>query len=360
MKVCIVVPTKVLKDQWEENLFKRDLEATVLVLNTAAKKPFKCDFLIVDELHKAAADQWAKIFPNANARLIMGLTATYERLDGKEKIVLDKWVPVCDVISLQESKENGWISPYNEYKVMLEVDLTNYKRANAEFINHFSFFDYDFKLALDCVTNVFAQQKVAKLYNCTLKEVKAHAFAWNKALRFRKDFIANHPYKIEVAKRILAARPEAKAITFNSSIAQCEAYGFGYVIHSKNSKKKNAMTMEEFSHCDKGVVVHSSKSLIEGVDVPGLNLAIIAGFNSSKTNKIQELGRVVRAEPGKVAEIFTLVLKGTVEESWAQKAGEDMEVTVINEEELNIVLDNNKIDKKQTIITTLKSDLLRF
>ena len=73
------------------------------------------------------------------------------------------------------------------------------------------------------------RKNYAKLTGFTVKEVTAHAFAWNKAMQFRKKFIANHPKKIEIAKKILEARKNTKAITFNSSIKQCEAYGFGYV-----------------------------------------------------------------------------------------------------------------------------------
>lgn len=51
IKVRIIVPTKVLKDQWETNIsdFQLEGDIKVFVLNSAAKKPFSCDFLIVDE-----------------------------------------------------------------------------------------------------------------------------------------------------------------------------------------------------------------------------------------------------------------------------------------------------------------------
>lgn len=288
--IRVIVPTKVLKDQWERNIEQQqwDLDLKVMVLNTAAKNPFNCDFLIIDELHKANSLIFRELFNQCHPSLILGLTATYERLDGFEKEVVDHYCPVCDTITVKEATENGWLSPYKEYKVLLNVDLTEYNKANKEFIQHFSFFDFDFNLALSCVTNIFAQQKVAKMMNCQLKEVKAHAFAWNRALHFRKEFIANHPKKIEIAKKIIEARSDKKIITFNTSIEQCEKYGFGYIVHSKQSKKKNADILEEFSHCTSGVI-HSSKLLIEGLDCPGLSVAIITGFNSSKTSKVQEV-----------------------------------------------------------------------
>ena len=311
-------------------------------------------------MHRAAADQMALMFSNCHPALILGLTATYDRLDGKEKLVLDRYCPVCDTITIEEALANNWLSPYREYKVLIDVDLTEYNKANKEFIQHFAFFNYDFKLAMDCLTNIFAQQKVAKMYNCELKEVKAHVYAWYRALSFRKSFVANHPKKLEIAKKIIEARKNKKIITFNTSIEQCNSYGFGYVVHSKQTKKKNAEILEEFSHCNSGVI-HNSKLLIEGLDFPGLSVGIITGFNSSKTNKRQEIGRTIRFEPGKTAEIFILVLHNTVEEQWYKKATEDLSYIEISEDELDKVLNNEEIkNKKEVIQTKTNNNLLRF
>ena len=167
-----------------------------------------------------------------------------------------------------------------------------------------------------CVQNKTFRNNYAYLLGVSVKEVAARAFAWNRAMQFRKKFIANHPKKIEIAKKILEARKNTKAITFNSSIKQCEAYGFGYVIHSEKKKKENKAILDEFAKCDPGSVLHNSKMAKEGYDCPGIGVVVITGFNSDKTSKIQEIGRAVRFEEGKEAEIFTLVLKGCQDDKW--------------------------------------------
>lgn len=50
-KVVVVVPTLILQDQWKEEIknFNIQNSVNILVLNTAAKKAFECDFLIIDE-----------------------------------------------------------------------------------------------------------------------------------------------------------------------------------------------------------------------------------------------------------------------------------------------------------------------
>ena len=45
--VVVIVPSKQLKQQGTEKLKARNLSATVMVINTAAKRPFKCDFLLL-------------------------------------------------------------------------------------------------------------------------------------------------------------------------------------------------------------------------------------------------------------------------------------------------------------------------
>lgn len=356
--IRIIVPTKVLKDQWEAQLKDKEGDIKVMILNTAAKKPFYCNFLIIDELHKSNSVMNRQLFKNTSPRLIMGLTATYERLDGAEKEVVDHYCPVCDTISLKEALENGWLSPFKEYKVYLNVDLTEYNRANQEFIQHFSFFDFDFKRAMDAVTSITKRQEIAKQVGTTVKEVSAHAFGWKKALTFRKNFVANHPKKIEVANRIIEARKDKKIITFNSSIEQCKKYGNGVIVSSKQSKKENQRILKEFAEQKTGVI-HSSKMLIEGLDCPGLSVEIIAGFNSSKCEARQKIGRTIRFEEGKQAEIFTLVIKGTVEDQWYKKANEDNNFIEINEEELELVL-KGELDKKAKTQQKINNEILRY
>ena len=128
-RTVVVVPTKVLKKQWEKQLAEYDLsEVKVLVINTASSKPFNCDFLVLDECQHYSSDKFSRIFFQCKPYFILGLTATYERLDAKEKLVLDKICPVCDTVSIEEALANHWLSEYKEYKVMLEIDLTEYNK----------------------------------------------------------------------------------------------------------------------------------------------------------------------------------------------------------------------------------------
>lgn len=347
--IVVIVPTKILKDQWIKQLNEWNIPATVMVINTAAKRPFHCNFLVLDEAHKYNSVYFSKVFENCNPKLILGLTATYERLDSREKEIMDKFCPVCDTITLEESVENGWTAPYTLYKVVLDVDTSSYVQANTAFMNHFAFFNFEWDLAMGCVCSLDKRQKLAKQINCSVQEVTAHAFGWNKAMQFRKGFIANHPKKIEVAKHILENRKDSKAITFNTSIKQCEAYGFGHVVHSQKKDKENKLILEEFAKAGPGEVLHNSKVAKEGYDCPGLGLMIVTGFHSDKISLVQTIGRVIRFEPGKHAEVFILTLRGCQDNKWFQKASEGMEYIEITEQELEKVLQHETLNKKPKI-----------
>lgn len=344
IKTVVVVPTKALKKQWLEKLEEWQLDAEILVMNTAASKPFKCDFLILDEAHKINSEFMSNTLQNCSPHFILGLTATFERLDGREKI-LEQYAPVCDTITVKEAVENGWLAPYRKYKVLLDVDLTEYNKATQVFLSAFSFFNFEWDVAMAAVTSKKYQQKLAESYNCDIKQVQANAYSFNRSLQFRKKFIANHPKKLEIAKKILESRQNKKCITFNGSIAMCKQYKSGYLLNSKQKDKENEAILNEFNHIDKGIL-HTSKMANEGLDVPGLSVGIVTGFNSSKTTSIQTLGRVIRFEEGKVAEMFILVLKNTVEEAWFKKSQEKQEFIEINESELQTVLDNEPINKQ--------------
>jgi len=131
-------------------------------------------------------------------------------------------------------------------------------------------------------------------------------------MKARKDFIYNHPKKLEIAKKILNARKDRKCLTFSGTIKQSEAFNSGYVMHSKKSKKQNRKILEIFNQ-ETAAVMHTSRAAETGLDIPGINTEIILYTNSSKIRKTQILGRALRYEEGKIAEIFTLVLRGTQE-----------------------------------------------
>ncbi len=347
-----------------------------MIINTAVKSNFYCDFLILDECHVYAADTFFKIFEVCKPQMILGLTATFERLDGRQELIA-KYCPIVDIITVKEATSKGWLAEYKEYKVLLDVDLTDYQIANTSFMEHFAFFDFNFEVAMGCMAGITRGGKLVKASRQCIKEyakfvqpnpifeksiiaeTAAHAFAWGRALKARKEFVKNHPKKIEISNLILANRPDSKALTFNATIAQCEKFKSGFIIHSGNTKKKNKLTMEEFCDLDIGVA-HTSKILNAGADIPGLNLAIINSNSSSSTERIQRIGRIIRKEGSKQSEVFSLILRGTMEENWFKKSSVGLSHIEVNEAELIDILEGKELFQKQEVVQEAQQFLFTF
>lgn len=270
--------------------------------------------LIIDEAHLVASPTFSLVFQMVEYTLLMCLTATLERLDGKEKIIKEK-APVCDTITVDEAVENGWLAKYKKYKVLLEVDdIYEYQMLNQQFNEYFAYFNWNFPAAMKAGTNVIYRNRLAKTFGIPAKQFAAICFDWMRLLRKRKEFVMSHPKKFEITRKILEARKDKKCITFSATIKDAEQIGIGYVLHSKQSKKKNAEILEKFNASSTGVL-NSSKAADAGLDVGGLSVGIVLSGDSSKIRSTQRTGRVIRFEEGKLAEFFVLCIKGTVDET---------------------------------------------
>lgn len=342
-KVLIVVPTEIIKNQWIEGLIKHNIfsNCRVEIINTVIKKEWDCNLLILDELHVYGALSFSQVFDAVNYDMILGLTATIERLDGKEKLLLEK-APICDQVTVKEAVSNGWLSEFREYVVMLDVDLTEYNKLNQKFISCFSQMGYDFSVSMKAATDPIFRAKLAKKLGMKVKDLSGVAYSWLSALKGRKAFVQSHPKKFEIAKKILEARKDSKCITFSSTIKDSESFKSGYVLHSKQSKKKNKEVLEAFNKEVRGVL-HTSRAAEAGMDLKGINTEIILYNNSSKIRHQQVVGRAIRFEPGKIAEIFTLVIKGTMEVTWVNNSMINSNHIVINEQQLDQVLAGEEI-----------------
>lgn len=324
------------------------LNTEVQVINTTAKNGYQCDMLVLDEIHRCPADTFSQVFTKVKYRLILGLTATLERLDGKHALV-EKYCPVIDEVSLEVAKVSGWVSDFTEYQVLISPeDIDKYKEYNKEFVANFEFFNFDFGLVMSLLGKDGVKNKLAlrdrmcprgskEEKSAVLKQITIKSAAFMRALQSRKKFIYNHPQKIEVAREIIRHRSDKKIITFSANTAMAEKVGEGYVYTGKEGKKKNRITVEEFSKLDKGVI-NSCQLANEGFDCAGLSVGIVMGLDSSPIKSTQRTGRVVRKEGSKYSEMFTLVLDGTVECEWYRKSHPDGKYVTVDVENLMKIL----------------------
>lgn len=359
-RVLIIVPTETLQKQWCGHIDSNGLELScdVQIINTVIKHPAKYDLLVLDEAHRYAAETFVRLFEVVEYQFILGLTATFERLDGRDKI-LAQYCPVIDTIDINTCLANGWVSPYKEYLVLVNVDdLEEYEKINKEFISHFEFFGFSWELVNKLVGPMGWRNKLLLRDSmCSdpnkksevLQNINYHAIRFWFTMHEKKAFINNHPKKIEIVKKIIEARKDKKIITFANNIKMAEKIPNATVYSSRTSKKRSTTAIEDFNS-GKITLLSTVKKADEGLDVKGLSVAIIFGLDSSTTRACQRRGRSIRFEKGKTAEIFNIVLNRTQETKWFYDSHKEDSFITIDESELDKVLQGKDFTPGEKIV----------
>lgn len=327
-RTTIVVPTRELKKQWKERIEKAGLKSSpihVTVINTAVKEGIDTTFLIIDEIHNAGAVSFSKIFKQRYA-YILGLTATMEREDNRH-FMIETYAPVIERVSLEEARENGWVSDYQVVNLGIPlkgVELAEFRSIEKGFSYNFSFFGHNFGKAMECLQNEEARIKYAKFINCEPKEVMVRAVNFSRYMRKRKHYLSTTDSKLRIAVELLN-KLKLKTITFSETKdfvnkLQEKTGATSVVYHSKLSKKKKDHAIESFNSLDSPVsILHSIRSLDEGLDAPGVQCSLICSGTSTKKQNTQRTGRSVRYEEDKIALIVNLYHVDTQEEKWLHK-----------------------------------------
>lgn len=293
-RVLIAVPTEVLREQWNRELAKNQLFSIsrVEIFNTIVKNSYEVDLFIIDEVHLACSDVNINMFKIVKYKYILGLTATLERLDGKD-MLLYPYMSICDTVTLNDALENNWISNYRNYQVLLDVDLTEYKSYDSNFKRFFACFNNDFKLAMSLLGDKRKLkiwcQKTGKNEGVVIGALSQMM----KYLKLRKQFVMSHAKKFEVADKIIQHRSDKKIILFSASIKDSEYFksSNALVLHCKQTKSCNKAIIEKFNSECSGLL-STSKCADAGVDIQGLNVGIIVSGDSSKTRTTQRIGVV--------------------------------------------------------------------
>ena len=345
----VVVPTLELKSQWEVELKKHKLSfVKVMVINSAIKHFHNVDMLVLDEIHRYAAESFRNIFHKVDSKYILGLTATLEREDGFHEVILE-YLTVFDQISVDEALDNNWIAPYIVYNIPVNLsaeEQVEYNKANNAF-RHFA-------AKLGHGANAF--QNANSYLKSSDKALQGQAGAYYNAMRKRKNICQNNENKISATKQIIDIFPERNGLIFSATTEfaeslQNELGDICMTFHSKIKRKDQELIVKRFK--DKRTKIRflsSVQALNEGFNVPDCSLAIIAGSTSTKRTFIQQLGRVVRKQPDKEAIIINLYTPGSQEEVWMRKRLEginkDRIVICELDEFLNLYKNGNSIESE--------------
>ena len=321
----IVVPTTHLKKQWTEKV--KDLDnVSVSVINSAVKREWDVNLLILDEIHNYASAVFGTIFEKVKYRKILGLTATINRQDGNDYIIRQR-APIFDKVSLREALDNGYVSPFRVFNVpimLTEDDKRRYKELSNNFTYYFSKFGHDFGQAMNCLKSEQACENFSRRTTETPEQVRIWAINFNRNLAARKKMLYNNTAKLNACKDLIDGL-DMKTITFSESVDFANALTkatqpWSTSYSSRMAKYARKKALEEFNDDKRDVrVINTAKALDEGFDVPGVELAIIASGSSSPRQDVQRTGRAIRFVEGKVGYIVNLYMPDTQDEKWLRK-----------------------------------------
>ncbi len=326
----VVVPTIVLKEQWEKEFKERKIKnATALVINSAVKEFRDINLLILDEMHRYAAETFQNIFKVVQYNFILGLTATMERQDGKHQLLKAR-CPIVATVTMKEAKKYGWVSDYRVFALGIELpedELKAYEKLNKQFGRYFGMFGHDFKLAMSCLSDPNARHRAAlerstPLHTVTEQDVRVDAIRFSRAMHGRKKFINEHVIKLWYAKKVSDKFSKSSMLVFSETtdFADQLAEMIGdkaAPYHSGMGKKQQREVLKRFK--DKRTklkVLTTARALDEGFNVEGIDFAIICSGNSTARQAIQRIGRSIRFKKGKQAIVVNLFIKNTQDERW--------------------------------------------
>ncbi|MBF0240353.1 MAG: DEAD/DEAH box helicase family protein [SAR324 cluster bacterium] len=225
--------------------------------------PNHFDYMVVDEFHHAAASSYQKILEHFRPRFLLGITATPERMDGRDVLELCDY-NVAYETRLFEAIDQGWLTPFQYFGIFDETDYqqvrwtgTGYDETELE--RHLSQ-DTRAELIINNLNRFLPSQgKIKALAFCA---TRGHAHYMTQAF-IRKGISA------------LCLLGE----------------------NSDDERQQALNQLKDESHPLK--VICSVDILGEGVDIPGVTHVLMLRPTLSFTVFLQQLGRGLRKVPQK-------------------------------------------------------------
>ena len=232
------------------------VQTLVRRLNSYNWKP---DLIIVDEAHHAVAGSWERCLAHYEDAKVIGVTATPARLDGRG--LGSHFSTLVQGPSVEQLTKLGFLSPHRVFAPPVIADLSNVKTRAGDY-------------AKDDLSNAMDRPTITG------------------------DAISHY-------RRLADGLP---AIAFCCSIAHATSVCASFEAAGYRAKLvTGSMPMEERDEAISGLadgqtqVLCSVNVVSEGTDVPAVACAILLRPTMSEALYIQQVGRILRPQPGKIA-----------------------------------------------------------
>jgi len=154
------------------------------------------------------------------------------------------------------------------------------------------------------------------------------------------------PSKVDIIKKLIRSL-EGSTIIFGVELDLLEQITPNVVKGGGKLQESVNLQLIDFFNSGKIKVIGSAKKLKQGITLEGVTNCILVSYYSESWHTIQQLGRVIRFKPGKLANLYIIKTVGTLEEKWydQMQAVKDENGTKISNINLNVcnIISSNEI-----------------
>lgn len=232
------------------------------------------DYIVIDEAHHSTANSYRELFIHFAPKVLLGLTATPERMDGTS-LLPDFGGKITAEIRLPEALEQGLLSPFQYYCISDDTDLTDEAIWRGG-----KYIDSELSVRLCTKQRTALIVKTLNYYLADEQKVKALCFCTDK--------------------------DHAKFTAESLSTAGLKA---DYLVSGDTEQAKNKRK-EVVNKLRRGEINYLCVVDIfnEGVDIPEVDTVLFLRPTESLTIFLQQLGRGLRLCPEKeVLTVFDFV-----------------------------------------------------
>jgi superfamily II DNA or RNA helicase len=224
------------------------------------------DFIIIDEFHHAPAKSYQPLLQHFEPKILLGLTATPEQMDGKDIL---KYFNnhITSEIRLPEAIDRGILSPFQYFGVTDSVDLDTVLWKNGS---------YD-------------PVELERLYTAS-----------------GSMSIERAGLIMDAIKRYISSINDMKALGFCVSVAHAQYMadyfndnGISAIALTGNSPREERNNAHSRLRTGEIKIIFAVDIYNEGIDIPEINTILFLRPTESLTVFIQQLGRGLRLSEGK-------------------------------------------------------------
>ncbi len=214
------------------------------------------DYIVIDEFHHAVTEQYQKIIEYFTPRFLLGLTATPERMDGRNIYKLcDYHVPY--EISLKDAINRGLLVPFHYYGIYDKTDYSGFRLVKG------SYTEQDLNRAY--IGN-------AERYELIFRHYKKYRS--QRAL----GFCSNRVHAEDMAREF-SQRGVLSAAVYSNADGEYSQERETAVEQLKNGEIRVIFSVDMFN---------------EGVDIPAVDMVMFLRPTESPVVFLQQLGRGLR------------------------------------------------------------------